>query len=132
MQEDLIRANLLASASLLQTVADQLSPGLALAAERAVACLRAGGKLAFCGNGGSATQAQHLAGELVGRFRRERPGLAALAFTADGPLLTALGNDYAFDDVFRRQVEALLRPGDLLVVLSTSGNSPNVVRAADL
>jgi len=102
--------------------------------ERAVAamhgCLRAGGKILACGNGGSAADAQHLAAELVGRFREERQALPAIALTADTALLTALGNDYGYQRVFARQVEALARRGDVLLAFSTSGNSPNVVEAA--
>lgn len=95
--------------------------------------LRAGGKVLAFGNGGSAADAQHLAGELVGRFRRDRPGLAALALTTDPSVVTALANDLGFAAVFRRQVEALGRPGDIALGISTSGRSPNVlegVRAA--
>jgi D-sedoheptulose 7-phosphate isomerase len=93
-------------------------------------CLRGGGKILACGNGGSAADAQHLAAELVGRFRDERRALAAIALTADTATLTALGNDYGFERVFARQVEALARPGDVLIAISTSGNSPNVLQAA--
>lgn len=95
------------------------------------ASLRAGGKLLFCGNGGSAADAQHWAGELVSRFYYDRPGLAAIALTTDSSILTAIGNDYGYDYTFARQVEALGRAGDVLVAISTSGNSPNVVRAAE-
>jgi D-sedoheptulose 7-phosphate isomerase len=90
-----------------------------------------GGKVLACGNGGSAADAQHLAGELVGRYRDERPALAAVALTADGAVLTCIANDYDFDRLFARQVEALGRPGDLLVAISTSGRSPNVLRALE-
>lgn len=83
----------------------------------------------FCGNGGSAAEAQHFAAELVGRFRRERRALPAVALTTDSSILTSVGNDYGFASVFARQVEALGRPGDLLVVLTTSGRSPNVLEA---
>lgn len=93
--------------------------------------LGAGRKLLFCGNGGSAADAQHLAAEYVVRFRRERGPLAALALTTDTSLLTACGNDFGFDEIFARQVEALGQPGDLLVLHSTSGRSPNLLRAAD-
>ena len=93
--------------------------------------LRAGGKLLFCGNGGSAADAQHWAGELVSRFYYDRPGLAAIALTTDTSILTAVGNDYGYDYTFARQVEALGRAGDVLVAISTSGNSPNVLRAAE-
>jgi D-sedoheptulose 7-phosphate isomerase len=91
--------------------------------------LRAGGKILWCGNGGSAADSQHLAAEIVGRFRRERRGLPSVALTTDTSILTSVANDYGFESVFSRQVEALGVPGDLLVGLSTSGNSPNVVAA---
>ncbi len=96
---------------------------------RMVEVLRSGGKVLVCGNGGSAAQAQHFAAELVGRFKRERRALPALSLTVDTSALTAVGNDYGFETVFRRQAEALMGPGDLLLGLSTSGNSPNVVAA---
>jgi D-sedoheptulose 7-phosphate isomerase len=93
--------------------------------------LRAGGSVLFCGNGGSAADAQHLAAELVGRFEKERPGWAAHALHANTSSLTAIGNDYGFDRVFARQVEAFGRSGDVLVALSTSGGSPNVLAAIE-
>jgi D-sedoheptulose 7-phosphate isomerase len=96
-----------------------------------VDALRAGGKILLAGNGGSASDAQHLAGELVGRLNFERPGLAALALTADTAVLTALGNDYGYDRVFARQVEALGRRGDVFVGFSTSGRSKNVLAALE-
>lgn len=108
-----------------------LLPALERATEAVVACLRAGGKLLVCGNGGSAADAQHLAAELVGRFERERRGLAAIALTTDTSALTAIANDYSYDQVFSRQVEALGRAGDVLIGISTSGNSGNVVRAVE-
>ena len=89
-------------------------------------CLRGGGKLLFFGNGGSAADAQHLAAEFVGRFRIERQALPAIALTTDSSILTAVGNDYGFDQIFARQVQALGRPGDVAIGISTSGNSPNV------
>ena len=95
-----------------------------------VACLSDGGKLLVCGNGGSAADAQHLAAELVCRYRTDRPAVAAVALTTDSSALTAIANDYGFDRVFARQVEALARPGDLLLAISTSGNSANVIEAA--
>ena len=91
--------------------------------------LARGGKLLFCGNGGSAADAQHLAAEFVNRFELERPPLPALALTTDTSILTAIGNDYGFDLVFKKQIQALGHKGDVLVALSTSGNSPNVVQA---
>jgi len=89
-------------------------------------CLRGGGKLLLFGNGGSAADAQHLAAEFVGRFRIERQALPAIALTTDSSILTAVGNDYGFDQIFARQVQALGRPGDVAIGISTSGNSPNV------
>jgi D-sedoheptulose 7-phosphate isomerase len=94
-----------------------------------VEALKRGNKLLFAGNGGSAADAQHWAGELVSRFNFDRPGLAAIALTTDTSILTAIGNDYGYDYVFARQVEALGRSGDLLFAISTSGNSKNIVRA---
>lgn len=92
-------------------------------------CLRGGGKLLLFGNGGSAADAQHLAAEFVGRFRIERQALPAIALTTDSSILTAVGNDYGFDQIFARQVQALGRPGDVAIGISTSGNSPNVTSA---
>lgn len=90
-----------------------------------------GGKVLWCGNGGSAADAQHMAAEFVGRFRRERKGLASIALTTDTSILTAVGNDYGYEQVFRRQVEALCAPGDVVVGISTSGNSRNVCLALE-
>ena len=102
------------------------------AARRVTACYRAGGKVLIMGNGGSAADAQHFAAELVGRYRRERRALPALALTTDTSILTAVSNDYAFADVFRRQIEAHAQKGDVVFGLSTSGNSENVCRAMEL
>lgn len=99
------------------------------AARRCVAALRGGGKILLCGNGGSAADAQHWAAELVGRFIADRPGLPALALTTDSSALTGIGNDYGYERVFARQVEALGAKGDVLLGLSTSGRSPNVLAA---
>ena len=101
------------------------------AAMEAAAAIAGGGKLLFCGNGGSAADAQHLAAEFVNRFLMDRPALPAIALTTDTSALTAIGNDMGYEEVFSRQVEALGRPGDLLVGPSTSGNSPNVIRALE-
>lgn len=98
-------------------------------ARRMVETILAGGKVLWCGNGGSAADCQHLAAEFVGRFRHDRRGLASIALTTDSSILTAIGNDYGFDEIFRRQVEALCAPRDILVGISTSGNSRNVCAA---
>jgi len=110
---------------------EALAEDIQRAAEACVSALRAGGKLLFAGNGGSAADAQHWAGELVSRFYYDRPGLAAIALTTDSSILTAIGNDYGYDYTFARQVEALGRQGDVAVLISTSGNSPNILRAAE-
>jgi D-sedoheptulose 7-phosphate isomerase len=107
----------------------QLSEPIRRAAALLVSCLRAGGKILVCGNGGSAAEAQHFAAELVGRFGVPRPGLAAVSLNADTAVITAISNDFGFEEVFARQVNALGRPGDVLVALSTSGKSPNILRA---
>jgi len=100
-------------------------------AQMAIDTLRAGHKLLICGNGGSACEAQHLAGELAGRYKHDRRALAAVSLNADGAVLTCIGNDYRFEDVFARQLEAIGRPGDLLVVFTTSGQSPNILCALE-
>jgi D-sedoheptulose 7-phosphate isomerase len=120
-----------ASAAFLQ-VATESTGVIADMALALVSVLRAGGKVMFCGNGGSAAQAQHLAAELVGRYLRERRALPAIALTTDTSVLTAVANDYRYDEVFVRQIEAIADPGDALVVLSTSGTSANVVLAAQI
>ena len=94
-----------------------------------VASLQAGGKVMACGNGGSAADSQHFAAELLNRFERERPPLAAIALTTDTSTLTSIANDYRYEDVFAKQVQALGRSGDVLLAISTSGNSPNVIEA---
>lgn len=99
------------------------------AARTMAVALARGGKILFCGNGGSAADAQHLAAEFVNRFELERPPLPALALTTDSSALTAIGNDYGFDRIFAKQVQALAGPGDVVVGISTSGNSPNVLAA---
>jgi D-sedoheptulose 7-phosphate isomerase len=110
---------------------DHESPTIAAIAERMIACLAAGGCVFWAGNGGSAADSQHLASELVGRFERERRAIASIALTTDTSALTAIGNDLGFERVFARQLEALGKPGDLLMAISTSGTSPNVIRAAE-
>ena len=118
-------------ASLATTVADGMGPDLERALELVRETVARRGTLFFCGNGGSAADAQHLATEYVVRYMRNRGAYPAVALTTDTSLLTAAGNDLGFDHVFSRQVEALAREGDLLVIHSTSGNSPNVLRAAE-
>jgi D-sedoheptulose 7-phosphate isomerase len=108
---------------------DALQNALAASAQAVVTCLRAGGKVLFAGNGGSAADAQHMAGEFVSRFMFDRPGLAAIALTTDSSILTAIGNDYGYEMLFERQVQALGRKGDVLIVYSTSGRSANVLKA---
>lgn len=117
------------SAQLKLAAAESLSAPIARAVELMVAALSADRKLLACGNGGSAADAQHFAAELVGRFERERPELAAVALTTDSSTLTALANDYSFDEVYAKQVRALGRAGDVLLAISTSGNSANVIAA---
>lgn len=108
----------------------RLAPQVAAVARRYADALRGGGTLYFCGNGGSAADAQHIAAEYVVRYDGDRRPLAAVALTTDTSLLTAAGNDLGFEQIFARQVEALCRPGDLLVIHSTSGRSPNLLAAA--
>jgi D-sedoheptulose 7-phosphate isomerase len=115
---------------LAETCADLLGEAIDRLGSRVEETLERGGTLMFCGNGGSAADAQHLAAEYVVRFRRERRPLRAIALTTDSSVLTAGANDFSFDDVFARQVEALGRKGDLLILHSTSGESENLIRAA--
>lgn len=128
------RARVSASAALLRRLNEHAVPQTMAAAQRLAEILRRGGTLLICGNGGSAADAQHIAAELVGRIRPSppRPGLPAIALCADGALLTALGNDFGFERIYARQVEALGRPGDALLALSTSGASPNVLAALEV
>lgn len=110
--------------------ADELTPIVAGWAERLAEVFTAGGRVLTCGNGGSASEAQHLTGELVGRFRHDRQPLSAIALCADSAATTAIMNDYGIEDVFARQVRAHGRTGDVLIAFSTSGTSPNVIAAA--
>ncbi|MEW6099915.1 MAG: phosphoheptose isomerase [Pseudomonadota bacterium] len=129
MLEQRIQQQFFESADLKYQAAEALARPIADAVHAIIGCLTAGGKVLACGNGGSASDAQHFAAEFVGRFERERPGLAAIALTTDTSILTAVGNDYDFTQVFSKQVQALGQPGDVLVALSTSGNSANVIAA---
>ena len=117
--------------ALAEKLESDLKKPLEACAGALIDCLRGGGKVLICGNGGSAADAQHFAAELVGRFEVERSGLPAISLTTDSSALRAIGNDYGFAQLFSRQVEALARPGDLLVGISTSGNSPNVYQAME-
>src|SRR5436853_6893485 len=126
-----IRRQLEESARVKQSFSSELIGRIAQFAEKSAAALRAGGKIVFFGNGGSAADALHLAAELVVRLRTERPGLAALALTANPSVLTAAGNDYGFERIFSRQIESLVVTPDVLVALSTSGVSPNSLRGVE-
>ncbi|MFC3624617.1 phosphoheptose isomerase [Vogesella amnigena] len=117
------------SIATLQLVMDELSPAIAVAAERMVASLMNEGKILACGNGGAAADAHHFVTMMLGHFEKERPGLAAIALSSDSPSLTAVGNDYEFDLIFSKQVRALGHHNDLLLVISSSGNSANIIEA---
>jgi D-sedoheptulose 7-phosphate isomerase len=114
-----------------QVAAKELPVTVAIAVLAMVECLNAGGKIMACGNGGSAADAQHFAAELMGRFERERRELAAVALTTDTSILTAVGNDYSYDQVFSKQVRGLGKSGDILLAITTSGNSKNVIKAVE-
>jgi len=131
MLEQRIQQQFFDSADLKYAAAEILSRPIADAASAVVGCLTAGGKVLACGNGGSASDAQHFAAEFIGRFERERPGLAAIALTTDTSILTAIGNDYDFTSIYSKQVQALGAPGDVLVAITTSGNSANVLAAVE-
>jgi D-sedoheptulose 7-phosphate isomerase len=126
------RAQFAAHIAVAQRVIDEQAATIAQMAAILVACYRRGNKAIFCGNGGSAADAQHLAAELVGRYLIDRPPLPALALHTDTSTITAIGNDYSFDLIFARQAEAHLHAGDVLVCLTTSGTSPNVIAAANV
>lgn len=131
MLESRIEQHFIDSADLKYQAAPILSKPIAQAITAIVASLTSGGKVLACGNGGSAADAQHFSAEFVGRFERERPELAAIALTTDTSILTAVANDYAFDAVFSRQVRALGQSGDVLIAISTSGNSSNILAAVE-
>ena len=118
------------SARIKKAIAENLAEKIVEAAVKVIETYRAGGKVLLAGNGGSAADAQHIATELVGRFKQERRALPAIALTTDTSLLTALANDYGYETVFRRQIEALGSPGDILIALTTSGSSANILEAA--
>ncbi len=124
-----ISENFSESAHLKLQSMDALAGPIAAAAERMVQCLRADGKILACGNGGSAADSQHFAAELLNRFEMERPGLAAMALTTDSSTMTSIANDYDFEQIFSKQVRALGHKNDVLLAISTSGNSKNVLAA---
>ncbi|MGP8199848.1 MAG: D-sedoheptulose 7-phosphate isomerase [Limisphaerales bacterium] len=124
-----VAASLDEGAKLRMKVASDCGPAIVEAAALVAGCLRSGGKILLCGNGGSAADAQHLAAEFVGRFILDRPALPAVALTTDSSILTAVGNDYGFEQIFSRQIQALGRPGDVAIGISTSGHSPNIIAA---
>jgi D-sedoheptulose 7-phosphate isomerase len=124
-----ISENFSESAHLKLQAMDALAGPIAAAAERMVQCLKSDGKILACGNGGSAADSQHFAAEMLNRFEMERPGLAAMALTTDTSTLTSIANDYDYDQIFSKQVRALGHAGDLLLAISTSGNSRNVIAA---
>jgi len=129
---DEIRGQLAESARLKQSLSDALLARIAEFAQRSASAIRRGGKLVLFGNGGSAADAQHLAAELVIRLRKDRPGLPALALTTNTSVLTAAGNDYGFERIFSRQIESLVGPHDVVVALSTSGSSPNILKGVEM
>jgi D-sedoheptulose 7-phosphate isomerase len=126
-----IRRQLEESARVKQSFSEELIGRISQFAEKSASALRSGGKIVFFGNGGSAADALHLAAELVVRLRTERQGLAALALTTNPSVLTAAGNDYGFEQIYSRQIESMVAPQDVLVALSTSGNSPNMIRGVE-
>lgn len=107
----------------------RLLPAIVTVGQVLMRALQSGGKIMLCGNGGSAADAQHIAAELIGRFKKERRAFAALALTTDSSILTCIGNDYSFEDIFARQVAGMARAGDVLIGISTSGNSANILKA---
>ncbi|MEM2916070.1 MAG: D-sedoheptulose 7-phosphate isomerase [Candidatus Woesearchaeota archaeon] len=129
--EDIIKKQIQDSISTKQEVLAKLVPDIEKTASTIITALKNGNKVLVCGNGGSAADSQHLAGELIVRFEAERKSLPAIALTTDTSVLTAIGNDYGFDDIFSRQVDGLGVKGDVLIAISTSGNSQNILRAIE-
>lgn len=129
--KNFVHAEISGMAAAMQQLADCCAATVADIAQACIESMRAGGKIMLCGNGGSAADAQHLAAELIGRYKLERNAMAAIALTTDTSIITALGNDYGYDTIFARQVEGLGRPGDVLIGISTSGNSRNVLLAME-
>ncbi|HMS28175.1 MAG TPA: phosphoheptose isomerase [Burkholderiaceae bacterium] len=129
MNEQSIEQSFIDSADLKYQAAQQLSKPIAAGIQALITCVTGGGKVLACGNGGSAADSQHFAAEFVGRYERERPELAAIALTTDSSVLTALSNDYGFEQIYAKQVRALGQAGDVLLAITTSGASPNVLAA---
>jgi D-sedoheptulose 7-phosphate isomerase len=132
MLEQRIEKNFIDSADLKYQAAQSLSKPIAHAVQAMLSCITSGGKVLACGNGGSAADAQHFAAEFVGRYERERPELAAIALTTDTSILTAIANDYDFNSIFSKQIRALGQAGDVLLAISTSGNSGNILAAIEV
>lgn len=128
---DRIRRQFADSIDVKRAASETLAPAIAAAGQLMVDALRGNGRILTCGNGGSAADAQHFSAELINRFEVERPALAAIALTTDSSTLTSIANDYDYQQIFARQVDALGRPGDCLLAISTSGNSANVLRAVE-
>jgi len=131
MLEQRIQQHFIDSADLKYQAAQSLSKPIAAAVQAMLACVTSGGKVLACGNGGSAADAQHFSAEFIGRFERERPELGAIALTTDSSILTAIGNDYDFNRIFSKQVRGLGQAGDVLLAMSTSGNSGNILAAIE-
>ena len=131
MLEQRIQQHFIESADLKYQAAQVLSKPIADAVQAVLASVTSGAKVLVCGNGGSAADAQHFAAEFVGRFERERPGLGAIALTTDTSVLTAVANDYSYNEIFSKQVRALGQVGDVLVVITSSGNSANILMAVE-
>jgi D-sedoheptulose 7-phosphate isomerase len=126
---EMIKKELQAHKETIEKTIEVMIPKIEEASNIAIETLKSGNKILLCGNGGSASDAQHIAAELTGRYKRERKGLAGIALTTDTSALTAIANDYGYDRVFDRQIEALARKGDLIIGISTSGNSANIISA---
>ena len=127
--KDKIKSIFLSNKRVLQNL-NKNTPQLQTIIEKIIECLKLGGKIMICGNGGSAADAQHMAAEFIGRFKRNRKPFASIALTTDTSVLTSLGNDFGFSQIFARQIEGLGNKQDILILISTSGNSPNLVKAA--
>lgn len=131
MKESMLATELRSHLKVIEQTVDQSGDVIGQITDAMIRCFRQGNKLLICGNGGSAADAQHVAGEFINRFRFEHAALPAIALTTDTSVLTCIGNDTDFENIFSRQVEALAKPGDILVGISTSGGSPNILKALE-